>query len=103
VVRLAEHLQRILRDYVSYFNIERPHQDVQQRIPDRTEGSVPSRASEGGCTLCRCSADCTTRTDEWRKAASRVHGRPNQPPQLADVTRYGVAEYLAYPASEGHV
>jgi transposase InsO family protein len=35
------HLRRVLRDYASYFNTERPHQGLQQRIPDRPEWSVP--------------------------------------------------------------
>ncbi len=29
------HLRRILREYVTYFNTARPHQSLQQRIPDR--------------------------------------------------------------------
>ena len=35
------HLRLILRDYGSYFNTERPHQGLQQGIPDRTGGSLP--------------------------------------------------------------
>ena len=29
------HLRRVLRAYVTYFNTARPHQSLQQRIPDR--------------------------------------------------------------------
>ncbi len=34
------HLWRVLREYAAYFNGERPHQGLQQRIPSRTEGLV---------------------------------------------------------------
>jgi transposase InsO family protein len=34
------HLRRVLRRYVAYFNGARPHQGLQQRIPDGPEGSV---------------------------------------------------------------
>ena len=33
------HLRRLLQDYVRYFNMERPHQGLQQRIPDRAAAS----------------------------------------------------------------
>jgi putative transposase len=32
------HLQRVLREYVAYFNGARPHQGLQQRLPDGTAG-----------------------------------------------------------------
>ncbi len=35
------HLRRLLQAYVRYFNTERPHQGLGQRIPDRQEGSSP--------------------------------------------------------------
>ncbi len=41
------HLRRMLRDYASYFNTERPHQGLQQRIPDRLEGSLPQLQAGG--------------------------------------------------------
>src|ERR1035437_2077442 len=28
------HLRRVLREYVAYYNADRPHQGLQQRIPD---------------------------------------------------------------------
>ena len=31
------HLRRVLREYVAYFNRARPHQGLQQRIPDGQE------------------------------------------------------------------
>ena len=31
------HLRRVLREYVAYFNTARPHQGLQQRIPDGTK------------------------------------------------------------------
>jgi transposase InsO family protein len=30
------HLRRILREYVTYFNHDRPHQGLEQRVPDET-------------------------------------------------------------------
>jgi putative transposase len=41
------HLRRILQDYVRYFNTERPHQGLGQRIPDRTAGAL-SQPRVGG-------------------------------------------------------
>jgi hypothetical protein len=32
------HLKRLVSEYRVYFNEERPHQGIQQRIPDRPEG-----------------------------------------------------------------
>ena len=32
------HLRRVLREYVAYFNTARPHQGLQQRIPDEAQG-----------------------------------------------------------------
>ena len=41
------HLRRILREYVAYFNTARPHQGLQQRVPDPAEvGAL--RAENGG-------------------------------------------------------
>ena len=39
VLVLSEgHLRRVLQEYVAYFNAERPHQGLQQRIPDPSAG-----------------------------------------------------------------
>ncbi len=35
------HLRRILQEYGRYFNAERPHQGLQQRLPDRAGGALP--------------------------------------------------------------
>ena len=35
------YLRRILREYVAYFNGARPHQGLQQRVPDAPEGCAP--------------------------------------------------------------
>jgi putative transposase len=51
-----KHLERIVTEYTAYFNQERPHQGIGQRIPDRydlpkskpTSGSVTSKAILGG-------------------------------------------------------
>ena len=34
-------LQRVLRAYVEYFNLARPHQGIQQQVPQREVTSVP--------------------------------------------------------------
>ncbi len=31
------HLRRVLKDYVRYFNHSRPHQGIDQRVPEPTE------------------------------------------------------------------
>jgi len=51
-----KHLRRVVTDYAAYFNQERPHQGIEQRIPDRydqtrsnpTKGQVTSKAILGG-------------------------------------------------------
>ena len=42
------HFDRVLREYVAYFNRDRPHQGIGQRIPDDDSGS---RASASGRVL----------------------------------------------------
>jgi transposase InsO family protein len=50
------HLERIVVEYTAYFNQERPHQGIGQRIPDQydmakskpTRGQVTSKAILGG-------------------------------------------------------
>jgi transposase InsO family protein len=37
LVLSEKHLRRILREYTAYFNRERPHQGLQQQIPDPLE------------------------------------------------------------------
>ena len=41
------HRRRILREYVAYFNGARPHQGLQQRVPDEAAARA-SRAGSGG-------------------------------------------------------
>jgi len=41
------HLRRVLQEYVTYFNTARPHQGVQQRVPDGAEGGIPRLALGG--------------------------------------------------------
>lgn len=51
-----QHLERVVKEYMAYFNQERPHQGIEQRIPDwydRTRskparGQVTSKAIFGG-------------------------------------------------------
>jgi transposase InsO family protein len=51
-----QHLERVITEYTSYFNQERSHQGIEQRIPDRydqtrskpTRGQVTSKAILGG-------------------------------------------------------
>jgi transposase InsO family protein len=34
------HLRRVLRDYVAYFNEDRPHQGLGQRVPEEREAAI---------------------------------------------------------------
>ena len=51
-----KHLQRVVKEYAAYFNQERPHQGIDQRIPDYyeqpkskpTSGQITSKAILGG-------------------------------------------------------
>ena len=51
-----KHLRRVVTEYTAYFNQERPHQGIEQRIPDQydlprskpTRGQVTSKAILGG-------------------------------------------------------
>jgi hypothetical protein len=45
--RPAQHLRRLLREYVRYFNQDRPHQGVQQRVPDEAAVCPPRAGQEG--------------------------------------------------------
>src|SRR5690242_3673828 len=40
-------LQRVLNAYIHYFNQARPHQGIQQQIPERSAGSVPVQHASG--------------------------------------------------------
>ena len=42
------HLRRILREYVAYFNGARPHQGVQQQVPDEATAGTSRRSMTGG-------------------------------------------------------
>ena len=51
----SRHLTRVVREYTNYFNQERPHQGIDQRIPDHYDqpasnppGNISSRAILGG-------------------------------------------------------
>jgi putative transposase len=44
------HLHRVLRAYVAYFNRARPHQGIQQQVPDGEVPSVPPGQSGNGIT-----------------------------------------------------
>ncbi len=56
LIQDGKHLQRVVREYTRYFNQERPHQGIGQRIPDYcdlprskpTKRRVRSRAILGG-------------------------------------------------------
>ena len=51
-----QHLERVVKEYMAYFNQERPHQGIEQRIPgwydqtksNPTRGQVTSKAILGG-------------------------------------------------------
>ena len=56
LIHHGQHLQRVVNEYVTYFNQERPHQGIDQRIPDHydlprsnpTSGRITSKAILGG-------------------------------------------------------
>ncbi len=60
------HLRRVLREYVAYFNQERPHQGIGQHIPATRR--QPRRMREGWATCgpSRCSVASTMRISEPR-------------------------------------
>ncbi len=41
------HLRRVLSEYVRYFNHARPHQGINQRVPERGDASSSSIDAEG--------------------------------------------------------
>ena len=41
------HLRRVLKEYMRYFNWSRPHQGINQRVPECEEGSASSGGSTG--------------------------------------------------------
>ena len=59
LIHHGQHLQRVVNEYVTYFNQERPHQGIDQRIPDHydlpctnpTSGRIRRRRSLVGCTI----------------------------------------------------
>ncbi len=44
-----QHLRRVIKQYVSYFNASRPHQGIAQRIPGEGDGDRP--LSSGGTVV----------------------------------------------------
>ena len=42
-----QQLSRVLQAYVAYFNQARPHQGLQQQIPDLPASSLPTEARDG--------------------------------------------------------
>jgi len=56
-----KHLERVTKEYTAYFNQERPHQGIEQRIPDQydltrskpTSGRTTSKAILGGLHNCK--------------------------------------------------
>ncbi|MFZ1039800.1 MAG: integrase core domain-containing protein [Anaerolineales bacterium] len=56
LIHHGRHLQRVANEYIVYFNQERPHQGIDQRIPDHydlpctnpTSGRITSKAILGG-------------------------------------------------------
>ena len=57
LIHEGKHLERVVKEYTAYFNQERPHQGIGQRIPNQydltrsklTRGQVTSKAILGGC------------------------------------------------------
>ncbi len=48
----AAHLRRILTEYVTYFNRARPHQGIDQRVPEPEEGQRPASGETGKVVSC---------------------------------------------------
>ena len=56
LIHEGRHLERVVKEYTAYFNQERPHQGIEQRIPDQydltrskpTSGSITSKGILGG-------------------------------------------------------
>ena len=46
------HLQRVLREYVRYFNDDRPHQGLAQQIPTAFGEGLPRAATDGSVRAC---------------------------------------------------
>ena len=41
-----QHLDRVIREYVEYFNRARPHQGIEQKVPEASSG-VPAKPGKG--------------------------------------------------------
>jgi transposase InsO family protein len=54
-----KHLERVTKEYTAYFNQERPHQGIEQRIPDQYELQDQSQPADGSHRR-RFLADCIT-------------------------------------------
>ncbi len=55
LIHHGQHLQRVVNEYVTYFNQERPHQRIDQQIPDyydlprpNASGGIRTKAILGG-------------------------------------------------------
>jgi hypothetical protein len=56
LIHEGRHLERVVKEYTAYFNQERPHQGIGQRIPNQydltrskpTRGQITSKAILGG-------------------------------------------------------
>ncbi len=67
------HRRRVLREYVAYFNQDRPHQGLRQRLTDDAAASPVRRAVWATCGRSRCSVASTTRISEPRRPRAREH------------------------------
>ncbi len=52
MIASEQHLRRVLKDYVAYFNQARPHQGIEQRIPAQKECSVHGPGVSGQVVAC---------------------------------------------------
>jgi len=56
LIRDDKHLKQVVKEYTAYFNQERPHKGIGQRIPDQydllgsksTSGQITAKAIRGG-------------------------------------------------------
>ena len=65
-------LHRILNAYLAYFNQARPHQGIQQQIPDCSGSSLATAQQEPRCLPFRSWLGCTMTTERWLNSESHL-------------------------------
>jgi Integrase core domain len=92
------HLRAVLADYQEHYNTARPHQGIDQRLPDHGPGPRVTAADPGTCQI-RRKPILSGLINEYERAAWRP-GRPRSKPESyfraaqGQRPRIGVAFYL---------